>query len=142
MSVAAWRAILLALCVGAAVVNAVGFFGDGIEASSALGFQASRTDDSAIVRVDAVDAGGAAEASGLRRGDLIDVRDLVAGERYRLLTGVYPHEKSRLTFRAETKRYRSTTSQGINRSGVSTFCWRASPRLSAGGVRIYPRHLS
>jgi hypothetical protein len=90
MSVALWRTLLLTLCLGTAVINAISFFSDGIEASSALGFQVSRTADPAVVRVD---AGGAGEASGLRVGDLIRVRDLSAGERYRLLTGVYPHEK-------------------------------------------------
>ena len=85
--------MLLTLCFGAAVVTAVSLITDSIEASSALGFTVSRTPDSAVVRVDTVDAGGAAEASGVRVGDLIRVRDLAPGERYRLLTGVYPHEK-------------------------------------------------
>lgn len=93
MSVSSWRAILLTLCLGTIVVNAVSYFSGGIEASSALGFQVSRTQDPAVVRVDAVDAGGAAESSGLRAGDLINVRELAPEERYRLLTGVYPHEE-------------------------------------------------
>ncbi|HTU69110.1 MAG TPA: hypothetical protein VMF11_02225 [Candidatus Baltobacteraceae bacterium] len=93
MSLASWRATLLALCLIAIIVNAVAFFTDGILASTGLGFQVSRTADPAVVRVDAVDAGGAAEASGLRAGDLINVRELAPGQRYRLLTGVYPHEK-------------------------------------------------
>ena len=93
MSVSAWRAILLTLCFGTAVINVIAYFSDGIMASSALGFQVSRTGDPAVVRVDAVDAGAAAEASGLRSGDLIRVRDLPPDKRYRLLTGVYPHEK-------------------------------------------------
>ncbi len=93
MSVSSWRATLLALCFVATVANAVSLFTDSIEASSALGFTVSRTADSAVVRVDTVDKGGAAEASGLRAGDLINVRRLDPGERYRLLTGVYPHEK-------------------------------------------------
>ncbi|MGR4064112.1 MAG: hypothetical protein ACLQPV_01530 [Vulcanimicrobiaceae bacterium] len=97
MSISSWRAILLTLCFGTFIINAVSYFSDGIEASSALGFQVSRTADPAIVRVDAVDAGGAAEASGFRRGDLIDARELAPEERYRLLTGVYPHEKIGLT---------------------------------------------
>jgi hypothetical protein len=92
MPVTAWRAILLTLVLVTAVFNAIGFFGDGIEASSALGFTVSRTAESAVVRVDTVDKGGAAEASGLRVGDLIRVGDLSPAERYRLLTGVYPHE--------------------------------------------------
>ncbi|HZY99424.1 MAG TPA: hypothetical protein VFE36_07610 [Candidatus Baltobacteraceae bacterium] len=96
MSVTAWRAILLTLCLGAAVLNATTLITDSIQASSALGFQVSRTADPAVVRVDAVDSGGAASASGLRAGDLIKVRDLAPGDRYRLLIGVYPHE--RLTF--------------------------------------------
>jgi hypothetical protein len=81
------------LCFAAAVANAVSLFTDSIEASSALGFTVSRTGDSAVVRVDTVDAGGAAEARGLRAGDLINVRNLEPSERYRLLTGVFPHEK-------------------------------------------------
>jgi hypothetical protein len=89
----------MTLCFGTAVINAIGFFGDGIEASSALGFQVSRTADSAVVLVDAVDKGGAAETSGLRADDLIRVRDLSPGERYRLLTGVYPHQKIAFTVR-------------------------------------------
>ncbi|MBV8148638.1 MAG: hypothetical protein JO092_06080, partial [Candidatus Eremiobacteraeota bacterium] len=92
MSVASWRAITLALCFGTAAISVISFFSDGIEASSALGFQVSRTADPAVVRVDAVDAGGAAERSGLRPGDLIRVRDLAPDERYRLMTGVHPHE--------------------------------------------------
>ncbi|HLI97126.1 MAG TPA: PDZ domain-containing protein, partial [Candidatus Baltobacteraceae bacterium] len=93
MSVSSWRAVLLALCFVATVVNAICLFTDSIQASSALGFTVSRTADSAVVRVDTIDAGGAAQASGLRAGDLINVRNLAPGERYRLLTGVYPHEK-------------------------------------------------
>jgi hypothetical protein len=93
MSVTAWRAILLSLCLGSAVINAISLLTGSIQASSAIGFQVSRTDDPAVVRVDAVDAGGPAEASGLRVGDLVRVRQLAPGERYRLLTGVYPHEK-------------------------------------------------
>ena len=93
MSVSSWRAVLLALCLLATVANAASLFTDSIEASSALGFTVSRTSDSAVVRVDTVDAGGAAEKSGLRAGDRIDVRNLAPGVRYRLLTGVYPHEK-------------------------------------------------
>ena len=92
MSVASWRAILLALCFGAAVINGISLFTDSIEASSSIGFEVSHTANPAVVRVDAVDAGGAAERSGLRAGDLINVRDLAAGKRYRLLTGVHPHE--------------------------------------------------
>jgi len=93
MSVSSWRAALLALCFVATVANAVSLFTHNVEASSALGFTVSRTADSAVVRVDTVEAGGAAEASGLRVGDLINVRRLDPGERYRLLTGVYPHER-------------------------------------------------
>ena len=93
MSLASWRATLMALCLIATGLNAAAFFTDGILASTGLGFQVSRTADPAVVRVDAVDAGGAAEASGLRAGDLINVRDLAPGQRYRFLTGVYPHEK-------------------------------------------------
>jgi hypothetical protein len=83
----------MALCLLASVVNGICLFTDSIQASSALGFTVSRTSDSAVVRVDTVDAGGAAAASGLRVGDLINVRNLAPGERYRLMTGVYPHEK-------------------------------------------------
>jgi hypothetical protein len=83
----------LAACLGSAAITAVSLFTDSIQASSALGFQVSRTVDPKVVRVDAVDPGGAAVANGLRVGDLIRVGDLAPGERYRLLTGVYPHEK-------------------------------------------------
>lgn len=93
MSVTSWRAILLTLCFVAAVINAISLVTDSVQASSALGFQVSRTNDPEVVRVDAVDAGGAAQASGLRAGDLIRVRNLAPQERYRLLTGVHPHEK-------------------------------------------------
>jgi len=93
MSVTAWRSILLAVCLGSAAITAISLFTDSIQASSALGFQVSRTADPKVVRVDAVDAGGAADASGVRVGDLVHVGDLAPGERYRLLTGVYPHEK-------------------------------------------------
>lgn len=93
MSVSSWRAVLLALCFVASVVNAICLFTNSIQASSALGFTVSRTADSAVVRVDTVDAGGAAEASGLRAGDLINVRNLAPDDRYRFLTGIYPHEK-------------------------------------------------
>jgi len=93
MSVSSWRAVLLTLCLSAAVLNAITLVTDSIQASSALGFQVSRTADSAVVRVDAVDAGGAAEASGLRSGDLINVRDLAPAQRYHLLIGVQHYEK-------------------------------------------------
>ncbi len=93
MSVSSWRAILLTLCFCATVLNAVTLVTDSIQSSSALGFQVSRTADPAVVRVDGVDPGGAAEASGVRAGDLINVRDLAPAERYRLLIGVHPYEK-------------------------------------------------
>ncbi len=93
MSVTSWRAILLTLCLCAAVLNAVTLITDSIQSSSALGFQVSRTADPAVVRVDGVDPGGAADVSGVRAGDLINVRDLAPAERYRLLIGVHPYEK-------------------------------------------------
>lgn len=93
MTASSWRAALLTLCIVAAVANAISLFTDSIQASSALGFTVSRTADSAIVRVDTIDAGGAAQTSGLHVGDRIDVRSLAPGDRFRLLTGVYPHEK-------------------------------------------------
>lgn len=97
MSVSSWRVVLLAFCLSAAVLNAITLVTDSIQASSALGFTVSRTADSAAVRVDTVDTGGAAEASGLRAGDLIDVRSLAPPERFRLLTGVHPYEKIAFT---------------------------------------------
>ena len=97
MSVSSWRAVLLTLCFVAAVVNAISLFTDSIEASSALGFTVSRTADDAVVRVDTVDTGGAADGSGVRTGDQIDVRNLAPGDRYRLLTGIYPHERIAFT---------------------------------------------
>lgn len=93
MSLGSWRAILLALCLVSAIFNAISLFTGEIQASSALGFQVSRTSDNAVVHVDAVDPSGAAAASGVRVGDLIDVANLDPGDRYRLLTGVYPHER-------------------------------------------------
>jgi hypothetical protein len=93
MSVTAWRAILLTLCLCAAVLNAITLVTDSIQSSSALGFQVSRTADPAVVRVDAVDPGGPAEVHGLRAGDLIDVRNLTPEKRFRLLIGVHPYEK-------------------------------------------------
>ncbi len=93
MSVSSWRAVLLTFCCCAAVLNAFTLVTDSIQSSSALGFQVSRTADPAVVRVDAVDPGGAAEVSGVRAGDLINVRDLAPAQRYRLLIGVHPHEK-------------------------------------------------
>jgi len=93
MTVSSWRAVLLALCFVATLANAISLISDSIQASSALGFTVSRTADSAVVRIDTIDAGGAAQTSGLRVGDLINVRNLSPGERFRLLTGVYPHEK-------------------------------------------------
>jgi hypothetical protein len=88
-----WRSLLLAFVFCCLVINAVSLFSDSVEASSALGFQVTRVADSALVRVTAVDPGGAAEASGLDVGDVIHVRSLSPGDRYRLLTGVYPHER-------------------------------------------------
>ncbi len=87
-----WRALLLAFCLCCVAINAYSLFSGNIEASSALGFQVALTDDPAFVRVDSVDAGGAAVQSGLRTGDLIHLRELTPGNRYRLITGVYPHE--------------------------------------------------
>lgn len=93
MSSSSWRAVLLALCFVAGAVNATCLITDSVQASSALGFSVSRTADSAVVRVDTVEPGGAAAASGLRAGDSINIRHLAAGERYRLLTGLHPHDK-------------------------------------------------
>ncbi|HEV7178979.1 MAG TPA: PDZ domain-containing protein [Candidatus Baltobacteraceae bacterium] len=87
------RSLLLAFCVWCLAINAVSLFSGSVEASSALGFQVARTSDPALVRIVSVDSGGAAEASGLRAGDLIQLRNLSPGDRYRLLTGVYPHER-------------------------------------------------
>lgn len=92
-STAVWRTLLLAFCFLCLVINAVSLFSLNVEASSALGYQAARVDDPAFVSVSSVDPGGAAEASGLRAGDLIHLRELSPGDRYRLLTGVYPHER-------------------------------------------------
>ncbi len=93
MSVSSWRVSLLTLCFCGTVLNAVTLVTDSIQSSSALGFQVSRTADPAVVRVDGVDPGGAADVSGVRAGDLINVRDLAPAERYRLLIGVRPYEK-------------------------------------------------
>ncbi len=123
MSVSSWRAILLGLCFVATVANAVSLFTDSIEASSALGFTVSRTADSAVVRVDTVDAGGAAETSGMRAGDLINVRNLEPGERYRLLTGVYPHEKiAFVVSRHGTNRADRLRRGAVRRYGVGIRC--------------------
>ncbi len=88
-----WRALLLTLCFCCAASNAYSLFTDAVESSSALGFQVDLTANPALVRISAVDAGGSAEASGLRAGDLIHIRVLPPADRYRLLTGVYPHER-------------------------------------------------
>lgn len=92
MSTAQWRVLLLAFCTLCLAINAYSLFSDSVEASSALGFQVARTSNPAVVLIDGVDAGGAAEHSGLRAGDFLHIRGLSPGDRYRLLTGVYPHE--------------------------------------------------
>lgn len=88
-----WRALLLTLCLFCAAINSYSLFTDAIEASSALGFQVDQTADPALVRITSVDSGSAAEKSGLRAGDLIHFRELSPGNRYRVLTGVTPHEQ-------------------------------------------------
>lgn len=88
-----WRALLLTLCLLCTAINSYSIFSDAVEASSALGFQVDKTSESALVRVTSVDAGGAAERSGLRAGDLIHLRELAPSDRYRLLTGVFPNEQ-------------------------------------------------
>lgn len=88
-----WRTLLLAVCLCCLVVNAISLFSGNIEASSLLGFQVERTGNPAFVRIGSVDRGGSASASGLLVGDVIHLRDLSPGNRYRLLTGVYPHEQ-------------------------------------------------
>ena len=93
IKVSFWRPLLLAVCLCSVAVNAYTFATHHIEASSALGYTAERTRDPALVRIQSVDAGGAAAASGLRVGDLIELRALSAPQRYRLLTGVFPHER-------------------------------------------------
>lgn len=93
MPVRAWRILLLAVCACCIAINARSLFTDDIEASSALGFQVDRVADPAFVRVSSVDPRGAAAASGIRAGDLIHLRALSPGDRYRILTGVFPHER-------------------------------------------------
>jgi hypothetical protein len=93
VSVRAWRILLLAVCACGIAINARSLFTDDIEASSALGFQVERVTNPALVRVSFVDPGGAAQASGLRVGDLIHLRALSPGDRFRLLMGVHPHER-------------------------------------------------
>jgi hypothetical protein len=93
VSVRAWRILLLAICACGIAINAISLFTDDVEASSALGFQVERVADPALVRVSSVDPNGAAQASGLRIGDLIHLRTLSPGDRYRLLLGVHPHER-------------------------------------------------
>lgn len=93
MTTRSWRILLLAVCLCCIAINAISLFTDAVESSSALGFQVSRTADSGVVRVDAVDSGGAAERSGLRVGDLLQLRELSSDDRYRILTGIHPHER-------------------------------------------------
>lgn len=93
MTVRSWRALLLSFCACCIAVNAISLFTDDVEASSALGFQVDRVADPALALVIGVDRNGAAAASGLRTGDLIHLRSLSSADRYRLLTGVYPHER-------------------------------------------------
>ena len=93
MSTRSWRFALLAVCLCCIAINAISLFSDAVVSSSGLGFQVSRTADSGVVRVDAVDSGGAAERSGLRVGDLLELRKLSPGDRYRILTGIHPHER-------------------------------------------------
>jgi hypothetical protein len=88
-----WQITLLALCLVCGALATWSFATDAIEASSALGFTVDRTSDPAFVKVVAIDSGGAAQTSGLREGDLIQLSDLSPGDRYRILTGVYPHEQ-------------------------------------------------
>jgi hypothetical protein len=94
-----WQVFLFVLCLFSGATAAWGFATDAIQASSALGFQVERTSDPAFVRITAVDPGGAADESGLRQGDLIELSGLAPGERYRILTGVHPHASIPLTLR-------------------------------------------
>ncbi len=88
-----WRAILLTLCFLCAALIACSLFTDAVESSSGLGFQTELTPNPALVRISSVDAGGPAQTSGLRAGDLVHLRELSPADRYRLLIGVYPHER-------------------------------------------------
>lgn len=92
-----WRGLLLGFCLLGAAINGWSIFTDNIEASSALGYQAALTADPALVRINSVDPGGAAERSGLRAGDLIHLREFMPGQRYRFITGVHPHEQIPVT---------------------------------------------
>ncbi len=87
----------MTICLLCTAISAASIFSDADEASSALGFQVTRTADARIVQVSAVDPGSAAERSGLVAGDSVDVGALSPGNRYRILTGVHPHERIPLT---------------------------------------------
>lgn len=120
-----WQVFLLALCLCSGAAAAWGFATDAIQASSALGFQVERTSNPAFVRITAVDPGGAAEGSGLRQGDLIELSNLAPDDRYRILTGVYPHQSIPLTIRRGDR-----TAQVIYRGGDAPV-WRWDITLSA-----------
>lgn len=87
----------MAMCLLCAAINAASLFTDAVESSSAIGFQVTRTTDPGIVQISAVDRGGAAERSGLLAGDQLHVGALSSGNRFRILIGVYPHERIPLT---------------------------------------------
>lgn len=119
MSVRGWRIALLAFCAVCTAINARSLFTDAIEASSALGFEAERVPDPGFVRISSVDPGGAAQNSGLRAGDLIDLRVLSASARYRILTGVAPYERIPLTI----SRNAQTVHVVFHAGGKPTWRW-------------------
>lgn len=101
-----WRPLLLMLCFLSTAINSYSLFTMSVEASSALGFQVELTPNSALARIASIDPGGAADVSGLRAGDLIHVRDLSPGDRYRLFTGVHPHEQIPVIVTRDTRTIR------------------------------------
>ena len=112
MSANAWRATLLALClvVGAVdVTEIVGTAGLG-GAQPWVGIWGMTPGPSSrpyTLEVSSIDAGGPSDRAGLRRGDLIDIRDLTALERFSLLSQPLAGKPLTLTIQRDARQIRA-----------------------------------
>lgn len=93
--IAVVQSLLLTLCAIALIALAIDILSGGVMSDSERGFQLSATPQNTplLARVSYVAPGGPAARSGLRAGDVIDLRRLSPFDRYRAANGVSPGER-------------------------------------------------
>jgi hypothetical protein len=88
-----WQVGLLALCALCGFVFAIDIASGTLTASEGLDFRVEASGTPQVGRIEGVANGSLAGSAGLRDGDLVPFAKLNPEDRYRLLSGVYPHER-------------------------------------------------